>query len=261
MTQIILSIKKSVENNASDYFEKSKKAKKKIEGVKEAIIKMEKKVGDIEEKEVVVEQEEKLKKLKEKRKQEWYEKFHWFISSEGFLCVGGRDATSNEIVIKKHTDKNDLVFHTEAPGSPFFVVKVKDKKPTEKTFKETAIATAAFSKAWKLGITTSEIFMVKPEQVTKEAKAGEYVAKGAFMIYGKRKFYHPNVKFAVGITKKGIIMSGPESAVKKNCEKYLNIIQGREKTSAVAKLIQKKIGGDLDEIIRSLPAGGCKIKK
>ena len=30
-----------------------------------------------------------------------YMKFRWFISSDGFLCLGGRDATSNEIIIKK----------------------------------------------------------------------------------------------------------------------------------------------------------------
>ena len=28
---------------------------------------------------------------------EWYEKFRWFYSSEGFLCIGGRDSTTNDI--------------------------------------------------------------------------------------------------------------------------------------------------------------------
>ena len=257
MTQITLSIKKSVDQNASTYFEKAKKAKKKIEGVKEALIKLEKNLSDVSEKEIIVKSEEKLKKIKEKRKQEWYEKFHWFISSEGFLCVGGRDATSNEIIIKKHADKEDFVFHTEAPGSPFFVIKVKDKKPTEKTFKEVAAATAAFSKAWKLGLGTAEVYMIKPDQVKKELG----LPKGSFMIHGKRKYFRPALILSIGTTKKGMVMSGPESAVKKNCDKYVNIEQGREKTSAVAKSIHKKIGGDLDEIIRALPAGGCKIKR
>ena len=133
-----------------------------------------------------------VKKQKSKRKQDWYEKFHWFISSEGFLCIGGRDATTNEIVIKKHTDKEDFVFHTEAPGSPFFVIKTESgegKEPTKKTFEEVALATGVFSKAWKLGLSSTEVFMVKPEHVSKEAQSGEYIAKGAFMIYGKREFF------------------------------------------------------------------------
>jgi len=54
-------------------------------------------------------------KLSKEINKEWYEKFRWFISSDDFLILGGRDATSNEIVIKKHTEKNDLVFHR-----PFF---------------------------------------------------------------------------------------------------------------------------------------------
>jgi len=39
MTRIILNLNKSVEENASDYFEKSKKAKSKLEGAKEALMK------------------------------------------------------------------------------------------------------------------------------------------------------------------------------------------------------------------------------
>ncbi len=37
MTKIILSLKKSIEENAGDYFDYSKKMKKKLVGIKEAI--------------------------------------------------------------------------------------------------------------------------------------------------------------------------------------------------------------------------------
>ena len=37
MATIVLDLKKSVEENASDYFEKAKKMKKKIKGAEEAI--------------------------------------------------------------------------------------------------------------------------------------------------------------------------------------------------------------------------------
>jgi predicted ribosome quality control (RQC) complex YloA/Tae2 family protein len=251
--KIRIDINKSMEKNAAVYFEKSKKAKKKIEGAKEALEKSLKKL-------------EKLKKEKPKEKQkkkktskkEWYEKFRWFISSEGFLCIGGRDATTNEIIIKKYTDSNDLVFHTDIAGSPFFVVKTEGKKPGDKTLKETAQAAASFSRAWKLGLGNADVFYVKPEQVTKKAKAGEYLTKGAFMIYGKKSYIKSDIRLAVGISKEKII-AGPVNAVKKNTEKFIIIEQGNEKTSSIAKKIQKKIGGDLDDIIRALPAGGCKI--
>ena len=202
----------------------------------------------------------KREKLKE-RKQEWYEKFRWFVSSEGFLAIGGRDATSNEIVIKKHTDANDLVFHTDMAGSPFFVVKSEGKAIGEKTKEEAADATCTFSRAWKNGLQTTSVFYVNTEQVSKKTQSGEYMGKGAFMIYGKTNYIDNKVNLAVGMTKQQQIMSGPIDAVKTHCEKYIALEQGNEKASSVAKYIHHIIGGLLDEIIRALPAGGCRVKK
>jgi len=250
--RIKIDINKSIEKNAADYFEKSKKAKKKLEGAKEALEKTKEKLERLKKEKP----EEKKKKIQPKK--EWYEKFRWFISSEGFLCIGGRDATTNEIIIKKYAEPNDLVFHTDIAGSPFFVIKTENKKPGEKTINETAQATAIFSKAWKLGLATIDVFYVKPEQVTKKAKSGEYLTKGAFMIYGKKNYIKPSINLAIGISKDKI-MAGPIDAVKRNTEKFIQILQGNEKTSSIAKKIQEKIGGELDDIIRVLPAGGCKL--
>ena len=88
--KIALDVSKSLEKNAEKYFEKAKKARKKIEGAKEAVERIKKKL------ETAMKKEEKeLEKEKNKpapRKKHWYEKFRWFITSDGFLVVGGRDA-------------------------------------------------------------------------------------------------------------------------------------------------------------------------
>jgi len=205
--------------------------------------------------------EEQLKKIPE-RKKEWYEKFRWFFSSDGFLVLGGRDATSNEIVVKKHTDKNDLVLHTDMAGSPFFVIKSENKKIPESAIEEAADAVCTFSRAWKLGLQTSDVFYVTPDQVSKKTKAGEYMGRGAFMIYGKTNYINNKINLAIGITKENAVMSGPVEAIKKNCEKYLILNQGDEKVSSIAKKISYKLGPglDLDEIIRALPAGNFKLQ-
>ncbi|MBI3036085.1 DUF814 domain-containing protein [Candidatus Woesearchaeota archaeon] len=261
MTRLVLDLTKSIDENASAYFEKAKKIKKKTEGAEKALNENAKKLRDFEAKrEKIVLKEAEQERLKERR-HEWYEKFRWFISSEGFLVIGGRDATSNEIVVKKHTEPNDLVFHTDMAGSPFFVVKSEGRPIGEKTKEEAADATCTFSKAWKLGLHTSSVFYVNPEQVSKKTKAGEYMGKGAFMIYGKTNYISNKVNLAVGITKQQQIMSGPLGAVKANCDKFVVLEQGSEKASSVAKYIQHKIGGAIDEIIRALPSGGLKIKK
>lgn len=253
--KITLDIRKSVEQNAEEFFSKAKKAKKKLEGAKKALIISKEKLRKAEEKEVIAE----APKIKKVKKREWFEKFRWFVSSEGFLVIGGKDATTNEILIKKHTEKEDIVFHTDMAGSPFVVIKAEGKQIPKNTIQETSDFTADFSRGWKKGMSSLEVFHVKPDQVTKEANTGEFLPKGAFMIRGKTNYITPKINIAIGIYEDKV-MSGPVSAIKKNCKECVEIFQGEKKTSEVAKLVKKKIGGDLDEIIRALPAGGCNIK-
>ena len=262
MAKLTLDLTKTIDENAAVYFEKAKKIKKKVEGAEKALKDNLKKLKELEtKKEKIVLEKAAVSKSKE-RKKEWYEKFRWFISSQGFLAVGGRDATSNEIVIKKHTESNDIVFHTDMAGSPFFVVKNDSKNIDGKTKEEAADATCTFSRAWKLGLQTTSVFYVAPEQVSKKTKSGEYMGKGAFMVYGKTNYMDNKLNLAVGITKSRQIMAGPVDAVKANCEKYLVVIQGNEKASSVAKKIKYRLGNDsdLDEIIRALPSGTFKIE-
>ena len=262
MVKITLDLLKSVERNAEIYFTKSKKAKKKLEKTITALTRIKKRqLRFNKEREKRREEElEKEKELKQISEKEWYEKFHWFTSSEDFLVIGGKDATSNEIVVKKHTDPDDIIFHTDIAGSPFFIIKTKGKKPGKTTLQETAIATASYSRAWKLGIPSAEVFYVSPDQVTKKAKAGEYISKGAFMVYGKKNFLKAELGLAIGL-KDNKVMAAALSAVKKHCKEYLEVQQGKEKKSAIAKKIQKKIKAHVDDIIRVLPTGGLNIKK
>jgi predicted ribosome quality control (RQC) complex YloA/Tae2 family protein len=263
--EVILDISKSVEKNAEEYYEKAKKAKKKYQGAEQALKQSEAKLERLKkEKEEVlkkIREQEKEKQEKKAVKKEWYEKFRWFFTSGGFLAIGGRDATSNEVIIKKYTEKNDLVFHTDMAGSPFFVIKSEGREIDEKSVIEVAEATASYSRAWKEGLATLDVFYVAPEQVSKTTESGEYMGKGSFMIRGKKTYAHPNIKLAVGVTEQGKIMGGPVSAIKKNCEKYVLISQGNEKPSDAAKKIRKQIGGELDDVIRAMPAGGVRVAK
>ena len=256
MPEIKLFIDKSLGENASLYYDRSKKIRKKLEGAKAALVQSRKKLEELEKtKETELKAAEK--KPKTETKKEWYEKFRWFHSSEGFLCIGGRDATTNEIIIKKHTDKDDLVFHTEMAGSPFFVIKTEGKQPGKATLEECAQATASYSRAWKLGVANTEVFYVNPEQVSKEAKAGEFIAKGAFMIRGKKIIMGSELKLAVGI-KDSRIIGGPVESIKSQTAEFVMITAGKEKSSDAAKKIKQKIGGEMDDIIRFLPSGGVK---
>jgi len=186
------------------------------------------------------------------------------MSSDGFLVVGGKDASSNESVIKKHTDVSDLVYHTEAPGSPFIVIKNPDSVDIpSKTKLEAATYAATFSRAWNIGLKNAEVFEVLPNQVTKEAKSGEFIPKGGFMIYGKRTQYDCLLEIAIGVFEKEghkVIMSGPVNAVKKQCKKYLVLKQGDLKKGEISKKLMKHFDLHTNEdIISSLPAGKFDI--
>ena len=258
--EIELNLTKSVEENAGTYYDLAKKHKRKLEGARKALAESQAKLAQLLQQEQQHQEQELQKRTKVERKKEWYEKFHWFISSEGFLCIGGKDATSNEIIIKKHMEKDDAVFHTEMSGSPFFLIK-KGAACGEVTKEETAQAVAVYSRAWKLGYTTADVFLCNPEQVTKETKPGEYIGKGSFMVYGKTIHYYPKLEYALGIIESRIV-GAPVSALKSKTNQYLTVIPGSEKKSDLAKKIRHQLKqGELDDIISFLPAGGGEIKK
>jgi predicted ribosome quality control (RQC) complex YloA/Tae2 family protein len=261
MARIELYLDKSIEQNAGIYFEKAKKYKKKIEGAKQAIAVAEKKLRELEKKKTEEKEEYDAKQVKSSVKREWYEKFRWFITSSGFLVLGGRDATTNEIIIKKHTGKNDVVFHTDLAGSPFFVIKTEGKNVPDIDLRQAADATVTFSRVFKIGTLSSPVFYCSPEQITKEAKAGEYLTKGAFVIRGKVNYIENRINIAVGKLEDGRLMAAPLESVKVHCKEYIILERGNSKPSEIAKLIKAKLGGDVTDIIRILPSGEMGVKK
>ena len=262
--RIWLDINRTVEQNAAIYFEKAKKARRKAAGARKALAMHQKKLEQLQRKATLEEQEE-LQKKAAKQKKEWYEKFRWFISSEGFLVLGGRDATTNDILVKKHVDPADIIFHADITGSPFCIIKTEGKEVGEQTLQETAQFCAAKSRAWKLELSNLEVYHVKPEQVTKDAPSGEYIGKGAFMIYGRKNKMFADVKISVGATEAGKVMAAAESACRKQCLSYVTIRPGRMKKSDAAKKLQKMIEQQsrqkvsLDDIMAAMPPGDCSF--
>jgi predicted ribosome quality control (RQC) complex YloA/Tae2 family protein len=253
--EIKLHLDKSLEENAGIYFDKAKKLRKKLEGAQDTIEETKVKIGKWR-KDLPPPEEE----APPPRQKKWFEKFRWFYSSDGFLCLGGRDATTNEILIKKHTEKDDIVFHTDMAGSPFFVIKTEGKDVPRSTLDQVADATMTFSKAWQLGLQNLSVFHVEPSQVSKEAQSGEHIPRGAFMIRGKLNYHDSTLNLAVG-KYEDTIMAGPLDAVKAHDPKAISLAPGKSKASSIAKEIRKLIKVPLDDIIRVLPSGGFAKKR
>ncbi|KAG6543609.1 hypothetical protein Mapa_014972 [Marchantia paleacea] len=127
------------------------------------------------------------------RKMHWFEKFNWFISSENYLVISGRDAQQNELVVKRYMKKGDLYVHADLHGASSTVIKNND--PTRPippfTINQAGSFTVCRSQAWDSKIVTSA-WWVHSHQVSKTAPTGEYLTVGSFMIRGKKIFLAPN---------------------------------------------------------------------
>jgi len=202
-----------------------------------------------------------------KRRQEWFEKFRWFVTSGGRLALGGRDAQTNTILVKRHLEDGDVVYHADLFGSPFFVLK-DGTQQSELEVLELAQATVTFSSGWKTGLGAADAYWVLKDQVSAAAASGEYLAKGSFVIRGKKNFVrHAMLQVAVGLDESRRVMAGPESAIARACSRYVVLAPHREKSSDTAKKVLKELAPPdagvpaprLDDVLRALPSGGGKI--
>jgi len=289
--EVYIDLTKSIGENANQIYKKGKKAEKKIIGTQNAIETTQKKINKLElEKESIdLEVDFLLKKPSKK----WYEKFRWFTSSDNFLIIGGRDATSNEIIFKKHLDPSDLAFHTNFPGSPLVVIKNPDNMEiTLNAIEETAIFVASYSRAWKENWGVADVYYVYPNQISKSPPSGEFLSKGSFIISGKKN-YIKNVKTELAIGLKFVelesktkdnrkvfypkIIAGPKSAIHNQTNKLVSVIPSKSPGLSKGKLAKeiksyfiKNIDKELriwvkilslDEILLYLPSGFSIIVK
>lgn len=106
-------------------------------------------------------------------------KFRYFFTSKGNIMLLGKNAQSNELLLKKFTLPNELVFHTKARGSPFCVIKSGYKKIMENEKEEAARTCALFSKEWKDGKKVIDVhsFLGKNIYKTKSMPLGTFGVK------------------------------------------------------------------------------------
>lgn len=132
--------------------------------------------------------------LRPVRKQLWFEKFIYFISSDGYLVLAGRDAQQNEILYRRYLKKGDVYVHADLNGAASVVIKNNIATP------EAPIPPSTLSQAGNLAVCTSSAWeskavmsawWVNADQVSKTAPTGEYLAVGGFTIRGKKNHLPP----------------------------------------------------------------------
>ncbi len=265
--KIRVDLESSLPTIASKLFNESKKQKSAIGAIQKLIKKTEKEL------EKTIEEGENAKQVisySEVRKKNWFERYRWFFTSDGFLVVGGRDSSSNSAVIRKHLEKDDKVFHGEIYGSPFFLLK-DDGSSMTSSLNEVAHATVCFSRAWKESMYGTNAYWVNPDQVKKGAPSGQSMGKGSFIIEGQRNFVKiSTLKLCVAIVEyegTHLLTCGPPS-LKENCVAYVMIEPTGMEMVDVAKKIRFELismnetiakSFSVDDYVRVLPSGPSRI--
>ena len=285
---------KTVHQNAQRYFQeartlkdKSKGARKALENTEDAKSKQEKR----RKKDVAAGRVRGI----QRSKKFWFEKYRWAILEGGHIIVGGRDARGNDTIVRKHLNSNDLYIHADLHGAPSCSLKLKDgftilgnvsesqngiksmqiaqnlgdgiddaRELEEAIIAQAAQIAVCWSRAWGSGGAAATAFHVRPSQVSKQTESGESLGRGSFVVRGKRTWYrdlHLEIGMGIGVIN-GIPLPvcGTVETISKIFEKWIKIVPGREKKESIANKISKATGLIQDDVLSSLPPGGCSIE-
>ncbi|KAI8354448.1 fibronectin-binding protein A N-terminus-domain-containing protein [Mortierella sp. GBAus27b] len=173
------------------------------------------------------------------RKPYWFEKFTWFITSENYLVIAGRDAQQNEMIVKRYMKKNDIYVHADIHGAATVVVKnSSETNPIpQNSIYQAGIMSVCQSRAWDDKIVISA-YWVRADQVSKSAPSGEYLTTGSFMIRGKKNFLPP-VQLVYGF---GILFKLDDSSIANHLNErrppMLEDADGSTNTATTAESVQ-----------------------
>ncbi|TGJ82636.1 hypothetical protein E0Z10_g6125 [Xylaria hypoxylon] len=125
------------------------------------------------------------------RRQMWFEKFVWFLSTDGYLVLGGKDAQQNEMLYRRYLKKGDIYVHADLHGAASVIIKNNPNTPDApippSTLSQAGSLSVCSSSAWDSKASMSA-WWVTADQVSKSAPTGEFLPTGSFMIRGKKNF-------------------------------------------------------------------------
>ncbi|KAL6478119.1 hypothetical protein MHYP_G00139540 [Metynnis hypsauchen] len=176
--------------NAKKYYDHKRSAAKKeqktVEAAEQAFKSAEKKTKQ------TLKEVQTVTTIQKARKVYWFEKFLWFISSENYLIIAGRDQQQNEMIVKRYLRAGDVYVHADLHGATSCVIKNPSGEPIPpRTLTEAGTMAVCYSAAWDAKVITSA-WWVHHNQVSKTAPTGEYLTTGSFMIRGKKNFLPPS---------------------------------------------------------------------
>lgn len=230
--------------NARLYFESKKSAESKqikVEKSTEFALKNAKKKIEQDLKNKLKTENDSLKHIRPKY---WFEKFLWFVSSEGYLCLAGRDNSQVDMIYYRHFNDNDYFVSSDIEGSLKVFIKnpFKGEGIPPSTLMQAGIFAISASSAWNGKVTTSA-WLLHGTEISKKDFDGSLVSSGNFN-YKAKKTYLPPCQLVMGF---GFYWLGDEESTKK----YREVRNSREQEHGL-KIVMDNKKQDLEQSTKSL---------
>lgn len=264
---IKLLIREPASRQASSLFNDAKMMRKGIENIKAEIEEIGRKLEEVKSQKATL---IVTPSVKASRKKEWYENYRWSYTSGGRLVVAGKDAATNIKLLKKHLEDRDMVFHAEVKGSPVVILK-GGRDAAQEELEEAATFCAAYSRAWREGLSAVSVYMVPPEQVSFSPPPGTYLPRGSFIVKPPKTYFQVSLRLCIGLSEEPRrLIVGHERWVSSAAKTYLSLIPGNKSGEEIARTfvetVKERLGIELsreevEEFKSLIPFGKGQVAK
>ncbi len=198
----------------------------------------------------------------------WFERYRWFLTSDRTIVIAGRDAASNDLIVRKNLKDGDRYLHADLRGASSVIVKRREDggSISDAAIREAGQWAVAFSKAWRAGLASASAFWVTPDQVSKQAATGEFVPKGAWVIHGTKNVLKDlPLELAVGPVRHDGVerwTAAPPESVRALGDVRVLLTPGDDRERAAREVeLSKELGLSRSFLQSVLPAGGLTIRR
>jgi predicted ribosome quality control (RQC) complex YloA/Tae2 family protein len=265
---IVVQPGKPLRESAQALFVESKRVRAKLEGARAALVDTDRRV--IEDRPAVPVVGEVSGGTRTKTKgPHWFERYRWFLSSEGILVIGGRDAPTNDLIVRRYLNPTDRYVHADIHGAPSVIVKHPppgEPPATDLTMEEAGQWGVAFSKAWRAGLASASAFWVEADQVSKAGASGEFVPRGAWVIHGTKHLMKDlPTEVAIGIVPyegAELWTVAPPRAFERLGQSRFILTPGEERDRPEREIeLARDLGLPRSRIQSLLPSGGITFRR
>jgi predicted ribosome quality control (RQC) complex YloA/Tae2 family protein len=207
------------------------------------------------------------------RRVSWFSRFLWVETSSSFLAIGGRDASQNEVIVRRYLGPRDIFMHADIHGAAVFVILTQGREVGERDLYEVATLAASYSKAWKAGLASVDVFWVYGDQVKLAAPPGQYLPRGSFMVYGQRNYIRGvKLRLGIGVAYYGDtydIVIGPPELVASRAVAWVEVVPGNLGIDEISKEIRGYLvekcpdvrGLTVNDIAKLIPGRASIVRK